>query len=98
MFAAELKTIIPHEVTPVSIDLNMEIPTGYFGTINPWSGLFAGHFVTCDVGIIDFDYRGVILVLMINLSDEPYLVEKGEIIAQFALNKKETISLKQVNC
>ena len=61
-----------------------------------WS--FRRTFFTCDVGIIDFDYRGVILVLMINLSDEPYLVEKGEIIAQFALNKKETISLKQVNC
>ena len=77
----------------------MEIPIGYFRKIYPWSGLFARHFVTCDIGgVIDFDYRGVILVLIINISDEPYLVEKGERIAQFALNKKETISFKQVNC
>ena len=48
LFAAELKTLIPHEVTPVSIELNMEIPTGYFGKMYPRSGLFGRHFITCD--------------------------------------------------
>ena len=48
LFVTKLKTLIPHEVTPISIELNMEIPTGYFGKMYPRSGLFGRHFVTCD--------------------------------------------------
>ena len=48
LFVTKLKTLIPHEVTPVSIELNMEIPTGYFGKMYSRSGLFGRHFITCD--------------------------------------------------
>ena len=73
-------------------------PDGYFGKIYPRSDLFATrHLVTCDGGgVIDSDYRGLILVLMIN--HELYLVKKGERIYQFVLHKKEKISFKQTIC
>ena len=75
----------------------MEVPDGYFGKIYPRSDLFARHLVTRDGGgVIDSDYCGLVLVLMIN--HELYLVKKGERISQFVLHKKENISFKQVIC
>ena len=67
--------------------------------ICPRSGLFARHLITCDGGgIIGSDYSGVILVLIINHTNETYLIKKGEQIAQFVLHKNEKILFKQVCC
>ena len=80
LLTAELKTLISHKVTPISIKLSMEIPDGYFGE---------RHLITCDGGgVIDSDYCGVILVLMINHSNESYLLKNGKRSAQFVLHKK----------
>ena len=43
----------------------MAIPKGYFGKIFPRSGLLKKHFVTCDAGVADADYRGSVCVLII---------------------------------
>ena len=71
MFVAESKTLLPHDVTPVTLELLFEsLPNGYFGKIYPRPGLLVKHFVSCDAGVIDFGYRGVVLVLMTNHSNE----------------------------
>ena len=48
LFAAELKTLIPKDVTPISIELCMEIPDGYFGKMYPRSHLLEKNFISCD--------------------------------------------------
>ena len=49
----------------------MEIPKGFFGKIYPRSGLLLNHFVSCDGGVIDSGYQGIIKVIMTNQSQFP---------------------------
>ena len=97
MFAAESKTLLPYDVTPITLELLLEIPEGYFGKIYPRSGLLAKHFVSCDAGIIGSGYRGVVLVLMTNHSDEPLFIKEGFRIAQLVIHKKENVVFKQIS-
>ena len=52
LFAAETKILQPGSCNGVSLELNMEIPKGFFGKIYPRSGLLLNHFVSCDEGVI----------------------------------------------
>ena len=97
LFAAESKTLLPHDVTPVTLELLLEIPNSYFGKIYPRSGLLAKHFVSCDTGVIDPGYRGVVLVLMTNHSHEPLFIKEGFRIAQLVTHKKENVVFKQIS-
>ena len=56
LFAAEDKTLFPRCVTPVTIEIEMEIPRSYFGKIYPRSSFVRKYFVSCDAGIIDSDF------------------------------------------
>ncbi len=79
----------PVEVAPgaralIPTGLAVEIPVGYEAQIRPRSGLALRHGVTLlnTPGTIDSDYRGEIMVLIVNLGDQPYTVRRGERIAQ----------------
>lgn len=67
--------------------LFIELPAGLEAQIRPRSGLAAKHGVTVlnSPGTIDADYRGEIKVILINLSDEPFIIENGERIAQMVI-------------
>ena len=82
LFAAEQKLIQPGTVTPITLEINLEIPEGFFGKIYTRSGLLKRNFVSCDAGLIDQDYHGSIVVLMTNHSRFPFLVNVGNRIAQ----------------
>ena len=71
----------------VPTGLAMAIPPGFEAQIRPRSGLAAHHGVTLSnsPGTIDSDYRGEIMVLMINLGAETYLIRHGERIAQMVI-------------
>lgn len=72
--------------------LYMEIPAGFEGQIRSRSGLASkGIVVANSPGTIDADYRGEIKVILQNLSNEPFIVENGDRIAQFLINKVDTI-------
>ena len=64
--------------------LFMELPEGFEAQIRPRSGLAFKHGITVlnTPGTIDADYRGEIKVLLVNLSDVPFLVHDGERVAQ----------------
>lgn len=64
-----------------------EIPTGYEVQVRPRSGLAFKHGITClnTPGTIDSDYRGEVQVLLINLGDEKFVVERGMRIAQLVV-------------
>ncbi len=68
----------------VPTGLVLEIPPGWEGQVRPRSGLALRHGVTLvnTPGTIDSDYRGEVKVLMINLGDEAFRVERGARIAQ----------------
>ena len=98
LFAAEDKTLFPSCVTPVAIEVEMEIPSGYFGKIYPKSSFVRKYFVSCDAGIIDSDFRGTVLILITNNSMEPLVIKAGQRIAQIVFHKKEAVVFKKVDC
>ena len=73
--------------------LFIELPEGFEAQIRPRSGLAYKHGVTVlnSPGTIDADYRGEIKVLLVNLSEETFLIEDGERIAQMVVAKHETV-------
>jgi dUTP pyrophosphatase len=74
---------------PVPTGLSLEIPIGYEVQVRPRSGLAYKHGITVlnSPGTIDSDYRGEVFVLLVNLSDEPFLINRGERIAQAVVSK-----------
>ena len=79
--------IDPLQRAIVPTGLFLEIPAGYEVQVRPRSGLAAKKGITVlnAPGTIDADYRGEVCVILVNLSSEPFVVEKGERIAQLVL-------------
>ena len=76
----------------------MKIPKRYYGKIFPRSGLLRDHFVTCDAGVIDADYRGSVPVILINHhGDKHYTVWTGDRIAQVVIMKKFHVKFEKVS-
>jgi len=71
----------------VPTGIAVELPSGFEAQIRPRSGLALRHGITLlnSPGTIDADYRGEIMVLVINLGDQPYTVHRGERIAQMVV-------------
>ncbi len=86
-------SIQPLERKLVPTGLFMELPMGYEAQIRPRSGLAFKHGITVvnAPGTIDADYRGEIKVALINLSQEAFVIEPGERIAQMVIARHETI-------
>ena len=82
----------------VPTGLYLEIPRGYEEQVRPRSGLAAKKGVTVlnSPGTIDSDYRGEVCVILVNLSSEPFTVERGERIAQLILARYEQIQWEEV--
>jgi dUTP pyrophosphatase len=78
--------------------LIFEIPDGYEGQVRPRSGLALRHGIGMvnAPGTIDADYRGEVGVLLVNLGQEPFVVEPGARIAQLVLCKVEHARLVEV--
>ena len=91
LYADETILVLPRNRTLVSIGLSMQIPLGYCGKIYSRSGLANKHAIFAFNGIIDPGFSGVVKVLLFNLSDEEYLVQKGTRIAQMIFVKTENV-------
>ncbi len=88
--AVELK---PLERTLVPTGLFIELPKGYEAQIRPRSGLAFKNGITVlnSPGTIDADYRGEIKVLLVNLSNTPFMINDGERVAQMVIARHEQI-------
>ena len=84
-------TLKPLERTLVKTGLFIELPVGYEAQVRPRSGLAfkKGITVLNTPGTIDADYRGEIGVILVNLSNEDFVVENGERVAQMVIAKHE---------
>jgi dUTP pyrophosphatase len=80
-------TISPGERVLVPTGLSVALPKGYELQVRPRSGLAVNHGVTIlnSPGTIDADYRGEVKIALINLSQNPYTVHRGDRIAQLVL-------------
>lgn len=83
----------------VSTALFIELPQGYEAQIRPRSGLAFknGISVLNSPGTIDADYRGEIKVILVNLSNETFIINDGERIAQMIIARHETVEWKVVD-
>ena len=80
-------TLAPGARDMVPTGITMAIPHGYEVQVRPRSGLAAKHGITYlnTPGTIDSDYRGEVKVILINLGDEPFVIQRGERIAQLVV-------------
>ena len=94
----EAISIAPMQRQLIPTGLFIELPIGYEAQIRPRSGLAFKNGITVlnSPGTIDADYRGEIKVLLINFSDQVFIVEPGERIAQMVLAAHAQITWEEV--
>ena len=91
-------TLKPLERTIVKTGLFIELPIGIEAQVRPRSGLAAKKGITVlnAPGTVDADYRGEIGVILVNLSNDDFVIENGERIAQLVIAKHERAEWEQV--
>jgi dUTP pyrophosphatase len=89
----------PLERRLIPTGLFLALPVGYEAQIRPRSGLALKKGITVfnSPGTVDADYRGEVGVILINMSNEPFVVEKGERIAQMVIARHEQAELVYVD-
>ena len=88
----------PMERKLVPTGLYMALPAGYEAQVRPRSGLALKHGITVlhTPGTIDADYRGEIMVLLVNFSDIDFVINDGERIAQMVIAQHATAQFELV--
>ena len=91
-------TLGPLERAMVPTGLYIALPDGTEAQVRPRSGLAAKHGISVlnSPGTIDADYRGEIKVILVNLSNEPFVINPGERIAQLVVAKYEKVEWDEV--
>ncbi|WP_445748200.1 dUTP diphosphatase [Polaribacter sp.] len=91
-------TLKPLERAIVKTGLFIALPQGFEAQVRPRSGLAAKKGITVlnSPGTVDADYRGEIGVILVNLSNEDFIINDGERIAQLVIAKHERISWQEV--
>src|SRR5439155_15874887 len=101
LFAAVPEPIIlqPQDIRLIPCGFHMAIPHGYEAQIRPRSGLAAKHGVTLvnSPGTIDSDYRGEVMVPLINLGKQPFTIERGMRIAQMLIAPVPDVQIVEVD-
>jgi dUTP pyrophosphatase len=91
-------TLKPLERAIVKTGLYIALPIGFEAQVRPRSGLAAKKGITVlnSPGTVDADYRGEIGVILVNLSNEVFVVNDGERVAQLVIAKHERVQWKEV--
>lgn len=97
--AEEALTIAPGARALVPTGFALELPEGYEAQIRPRSGLALKHGITVlnAPGTIDADYRGEVMVLLINHGDVPFEIQRGARIAQMVVQKVTRAEMVEVD-
>ena len=69
-------TLFPKDNGCISLACRFAVPKGFYGKIFPRSGLLRDHLITCDAGVLDADFRGIVQVIMINHHPEKNIYNK----------------------
>jgi len=91
-------TLAPGARALVPTGLKIALDPGYEAQVRPRSGLALKHGITClnSPGTIDSDYRGEVGVILINHGQEPFIIKRGERIAQMVIARHEQAEMIEV--
>lgn len=91
-------TLAPLERKLIPTGLFIELPVGYEAQVRPRSGLALKKGITVlnSPGTIDADYRGEVMVILINLSAEEFVIQHGERIAQMIVAAHQKVAWEKV--
>ena len=95
-YSPEDYIIPPHSQFLIPTQIKLQIPLGYYGRLASKSSLAMLHQLHVGTGVIDPDYTGEIMVLMINAAPRVYSIKKGDPIAQLILEKVSIPILREV--
>ena len=89
----------PGERSAVPTGIALALPEGYEAQVRPRSGLARKHGISMvnTPGTVDADYRGEITVLLINHGQEPFIIKRGDRIAQLVVHKVPRIEFKEID-
>jgi dUTP pyrophosphatase len=92
-------TLHPGDRRALPTGLAIAIPPGFEGQVRPRSGLALRHGVTClnAPGTVDADYRGEVMVILVNHGPEAFVVRRGERIAQLLISPVVQASWREVD-
>ena len=92
-------TLAPGARALIPCGFSIAVPDGFEGQVRPRSGLAAGHGVTVvnAPGTIDADYRGEVMVALVNLGDAAFVVERGMRIAQLLVAPVPRVTWAEVD-
>ncbi|RKH09803.1 dUTP diphosphatase [Corallococcus praedator] len=93
------RVLQPLERMAVPTGLAFALPPGFEGQVRPRSGLALRHGVTClnSPGTVDADYRGEVQVLLVNLSNAPFTLRRGDRVAQLVVAPVTLAALHEVD-
>jgi len=102
LYTVETHELKPGEIKSFKTDLSIAIPEGYYGRIAPRSGLAAKYGINVLAGVIDSDYTGEILVLLINHGNEPITLplikdDKETAVAQIIFEQCNSTTFSEVD-
>lgn len=101
LYAAVEEEVVLHpgERRLIPTGLYISLPPGYEAQIRPRSGLALRHGISMvnTPGTIDSDYRGEIGVILINHGEEPFIVRRGDRIAQMVVSRVERVEWEEVD-
>ena len=91
-------TLAPGARALVPTGLKIALEPGFEAQVRPRSGLALKHGITClnTPGTIDSDYRGEVAVILANLGQEPFVIRRGERIAQMVVARHEQARIAEV--
>ncbi|KAI0316119.1 dUTP diphosphatase [Amylostereum chailletii] len=96
LYSSEDKVIPARGKALVDTQISIAVPAGTYGRVAPRSGLASKFMIDTGAGVIDADYRGVVFVLLFNLSEDDFVVKEGDRIAQLIIEKIETPDVMEV--
>ena len=88
--------IPPHSQLLIPTQIKLQIPLGHYGRLASKSGLAILHQIHVGAGVIDLDYMGEIMVLLINTASRVHPINRGDPIAQLILERVSIPILKEV--
>jgi dUTP pyrophosphatase len=94
--SVEQVTIEPHRWAMIPTGITIRMPEGVYGRVAPRSGLALKNGIHVGAGVIDPDYTGEIKVILLNMDNKSFQVDKGSRIAQLILEKCEVPDIAEV--
>lgn len=89
LYSYESVTVLPKEIKLIDTGISIRVPEGTYGRIAPRSSV-AKKGILINAGVIDRDYRGPVKIMVHNLSNNNYVINKNDRIAQLILEEIKT--------